>query len=242
MARFFGELYLKSTLPFLPEDVTIAECDYLGRVFNAPDVPPGPILDLGCGHGRHLGLMGARLLTRPTVGLDFDALSLAAAAPFLRVRGDFFRLPFRDQAFGGAYCWYNSAFTFEDELQVPLFREMARVLKPGATLILQTAPVERIRGLGDSRWEGALPDGSHLVETCHFDQVKERDVGHRVLTLPDGRVMAASYFIRYYSRPALTALLEKAGFRASFWHSGVQGQPATDVSADWVVGAIRGHS
>src|SRR5947199_126349 len=126
MARFFGELYLKSTLPFLPQDVTVAECDYLGRVFSAPDVPQGPI-----------------------------------------------------------------------------------------------------RALGDTRWEGELPDGLHLIETCRFDQVKERDMGHRVLTFPDGRVMAASYFIRYYSRPALTALLEKAGFRASFWHSGVEGQPGT---------------
>jgi SAM-dependent methyltransferase len=242
MSRFFGELYLRSTLPFLPEDVTVAEADYLARTYSEAAVPPGPLLDLGCGHGRHLKLLPSRV-PRPVVGLDFDALSLTEArGDGLRVRGDFFRLPFRDAAFAGCYCWYNSAFTFEDERQVPLFKEVARCLKPGAVLILQTAPVERIRTLSDSTWEGDLPDGSHLVETCHFDQVKERDEGHRTLRLPDGRTMAASYFIRYYSRSALSALLETAGFRVSFWHAGVEGQAATNESQDLVVGAIRGDS
>ena len=239
MGRFFGELYLRSTQPFLPEDVTIAEADNLAAEFSRPEVPAGPLLDLGCGHGRHLRLMPQRA-RRPVVGLDFDALSLGEAGPGLRVRGDFFQLPFRARAFAGCYCWYNGAFTFEDAQQVPLFREIARCLMPGALLILQTAPVERIRSLGDSRWDGDLPDGSHLVETCRFDPVKERDEGHRTLTTPDGRSMAASYFIRYYSRTALSDLLETAGFHASFWHAGVQGQPATNASTDLVVGAIRG--
>lgn len=241
MGRFFGELYLRSTIPFLPEDVTVAECQYLSSIFREPTVPDGPVLDLGCGHGRHLNLVD-RLLDRAVVGIDYDALSLQAAHPGSRVRGDFFRLPFKDAAFGGAFCWYNTAFTFEDPQQLPLFCEFARVMKPGAVLVLQTAPVERIRTLGDSRWEGDLPDGSHLVETCHFDPLKERDEGHRTLTLPDGRTMAAAYFIRYYSRPALSALLETAGFRVSFWHAGVDGRAATNESTDLVVGAIRGDS
>lgn len=241
MGRFFGELYLRSTLPFLPEDVTVAEADYLARLYSAPELPSGPILDLGCGHGRHLNLL-ARRVPRAVVGLDFDALSLERAAPGLRVRADFFLLPFRAAAFAGCFCWYNTAFTFEDAQQLPLFAELARVLKPGALLVLQTAPLERIATLGDSRYEGDLPDGSHLVETCRFDPDKGRDEGHRTLTLPDGRTMAASYFIRYYSRSGLSALLETAGFRVSFWHAGVEGQPATGESTDLVVGALRGDS
>lgn len=241
MAPFFGELYLRSTKPFLPEEVTRAECDYLAGLFDSAALPPGPVLDLGCGHGRHLHGVAERI-ARPVVGLDFDALSLAEAAPAPRVRGDFFALPFSARAFAGCYCWYNTAFTFEDDRQLPLFKELARVLAPRSLLVLQTAPVERIRTLGDSKYDGLLPDGSRLVETCHFDPQKERDEGHRTLTLPDGRVMAAAYFIRYYSRAALAGLLETAGFRVSFWHAGVHGQPPSGDSADLIVGALRGDS
>lgn len=239
MTAFFGELYLRSTRPFLPEDVTQAEGEYLRTLF-APWAARGPLLDLGCGHGRHLAQL-ARLLPGKAVGVDFDLLSLGEAKAHAPVaRGDFFQLPFRDRAFAGAWCWYNSAFTFEDHQQLPLFREVARVLRPGALLLLHTSPRERFAALGDARWEGDLPDGSHLLETCRFDAARGRDEGHRTLTLPDGRVMAAPYFIRYYFRDELQQLLETAGFRTVFWHAGISGAPYSKDSPDLLVGAERG--
>src|SRR5690606_2619527 len=72
---FFGELYLRSTRPFLPDDVTRAEGDYLTRAFNRVEVP-GPLADIGCGHGRHLKELRTERLV---VGVDFDPLSLSEA-------------------------------------------------------------------------------------------------------------------------------------------------------------------
>jgi len=65
---FFGELYLRSTRPFLPEDVTRAEADYLSRAFNGVRVSGG-VMDVGCGHGRHLSQLST---PRLKVGVDFD--------------------------------------------------------------------------------------------------------------------------------------------------------------------------
>src|SRR5262249_13142499 len=42
---FFGELYLRSTRPFLPESVTRAEADYLTRAFAELEVE-GPVVDI----------------------------------------------------------------------------------------------------------------------------------------------------------------------------------------------------
>jgi len=108
---FFGELYLRTTRPFLSDEVTEAEGAYLRQVFAA-HAPQGPLIDLGCGHGRHLPLLTG---TRPVFGVDRDLLSLTEAK-LVRpvVRADLMELPFRDGSLAGAWAWYNSICTFAD--------------------------------------------------------------------------------------------------------------------------------
>jgi SAM-dependent methyltransferase len=230
---FFGELYLRSTRPFLTEQVTEAERACLARLFEGVE---GPICDLGCGHGRHLQSVGAF-----TVGVDFDQGSLCEAAAHAPVvRGDLFRLPFRDGAFGGAYAWYNTLFVFDDHRQRPLFAELHRVLKPGGLLVMQTYPREKMNQSGDATFDGPLPGGGgHLYEKMSFNRVTGRDEGHRRLTLEDGRVMGADFFIRYYETAELLQMLESENFTIDFVHGGLEGQPLTDESNDLIVGARR---
>ncbi len=235
---FFGELYLRSTRPFLDPKITHAELDYLEAQFNALDVP-GPLLDFGCGHGRHLGV-GPRV-GRPMIGMDRDALSLTEARDFAAVaRGDFFAPPFTDAAFAGIWAWYNSIFTFEDAQICALFAQLARLTKAGGLLIFHTLPREKIESDPASHFSGTLPDGSHLVEDVQFNPTTQRDEGRRTLTLIDGRVMAADYFIRYYFLHELRAMLESVGFHTVFVHGGLDASPLTAGSADLILGAKRG--
>ena len=105
-----------------------------------------PVLDLGCGTGRLAELAAAE---HQVVGVDVSAAMLVAAAERLRgrvrlVQGSAFRLPFHDDAFGGA----ASGFVLRnlDDLQ-GAFHEMARVLAPGAGVVLVdiTEPREPLR-------------------------------------------------------------------------------------------------
>ncbi|MBS1152593.1 MAG: Methyltransferase type 11 [Myxococcaceae bacterium] len=238
MSAFFGELYLRSTRPFLDAKVTAAEIDYLAARFGALSVP-GPLLDFGCGHGRHLEV-GARL-GRPMIGLDRDPLSLSEATRAAPVaRGDFFAAPFRPGAFAGVWAWYNSIFTFEDAQISALFAQLARLVRPGGMLILHTLPREKIAADPASDYAGDLPDGSRLTEQVRFNPGNGRDEGRRTLTLPDGRVMAADYFIRYYFLHELEAMLELVGFRTIFVHGGLDASPLSGTSADLILGAQRG--
>ncbi len=231
---FFGELYLRSTVPFLSEEVTQLEADYLARCFAEAR---GPLLDLGCGHGRHAWRLTPRF---EVVGVDLDPLSLEEApGGFQRVRADFFRLPFRDASLGGAWGWYNALFTFEDAVQPLLFAEVARVLKPGARFVVQTGQREHFIKSPQADYDGRLPDGSRLVERVRYDAQTHRDAGRRELHFPDGRVVAADYFIRYYSPDELRALLEPVGFRVDFVHGAVDGSPFGPSSMDLIVGASR---
>jgi SAM-dependent methyltransferase len=207
-----------------------AEADFL-----ATRLPAGIRLDLGCGHGRHL-----TRLQPGTIGLDFDPLSLAqakAAGPV--VRGDFQALPLRSESLDGAYCWYNSLGTLDSEALKRALQELFRVLRPGGTLILQGTNPRVAQANPEAHFSGHLPDGAFLEEVTRWSFVKERDELHRRLTLPDGRIMAASFFIRYYAPEAWRAMLEARGFAVAWVVGGVDGGPVTDASSDVIVGAHK---
>ena len=234
---FYGELYLRSTRPFLAPKVTDAEVDYLHAHLKLAR-RPGVTLDLGCGQGRHLGPLRTR--GNAVVGVDFDPLSLAEARPKAPVvRGDFFRLPFRDGALAGAYAWYNTVFSIEDQRQLPLFKELSRCLKPGGLLVLQGTARAQAEREPVAQFDGLLPDGSRLVEKCRFDEATGHDHVSRELTLPDGRVMSASFFIRYYAIDELSALLEQADFEVLWVHGALDGSPPTPESQDQIVGVEK---
>ncbi len=227
----FGELYLRSTQPFLAEHVTAAEVRYLLEWLPRD----GLILDVGCGHARHLSLLRA---SRPVIGIDLDAYSLRGLDASV-VRGDFFELPFRDGAYAGAYAWYNTLFSFEDSKQVPLFRELARCVRPGGTLIVQGTWCQWAAAQAPAEFRTTLPDGSKLTERAAYDSVSGRDHIERELVTPEGRLMAGSFFIRYYALDVLEALLDEAGFTMSWVHGSIEGRPVSVTSPDLIVGAVK---
>lgn len=234
MTGLFGELYLRSTKPLLTEQVTRREAEYLHHKLGRR----GPVLDLGCGHGRHLKAM--RALRPDVVGVDIDPASLAeAAAAGPVVCGDLFALPFGDQRFWGAFAWYNTLFTFEDDGLRRLLREAARVLKPGGRLIVQNSNRLAIEQHPDAAYDQRLPDGSRLEETSHFDPATGKDLLDRRLTLPDGRVLQARFFIRYFRLDELNGLLQDAGLSPLFAHGGIDSGPLGATSTDLIVGAEK---
>lgn len=146
---FFGELYLRSTRPFLSLDVTRAEASFLRA--RLPE--QGRLLDLGCGHGRHLAELAG-------VGVDRDPLSLREARTHAPVaRADLRALPFRDRAFAGGWCWYNSLGTFEDADVPVILREVARCLRPGAPFIFHSSNVERAKAQPEAGYDGDIGFG-----------------------------------------------------------------------------------
>ncbi len=239
---FFGELYLRSTLPFLSEEVTAKEVAYLARNFQGLRVP-GPVVDLGCGHGRHAArLNAAGPLAGRVLGLELDALSLQERLPgFPAVRADLRSLPFRTGSLAGAYAWYSTLFVFSDEEHVAVLRDVARCLKPGGWLVLHSVPYERLASQPEASFSTRLPDGSLLEEESRFDAVQGRDEGYRRLTRPDGRVLSGRYAIRYYPLADLMQLLEFTGFSMRWVHGGLEGEQPSGTSTDLIVGAELRH-
>jgi SAM-dependent methyltransferase len=237
---FFGELYLRSTRPFLSAETTAREVAYLRRAFASLAVP-GPVVDLGCGHGRHAAPLYAEgPLAGRVLGLELDALSLQERLPgFPAVRADLRALPFGPRTLAGAYAWYSTLFVFSDAEHVALLEGLARCLRPGGLLVLHTVPHERMATQPDAAFSTRLPDGGLLTERSHFDAVRGRDIGQRRLILPDGRTLSGQYAIRYYPLAELTQLLEFTGFSVAWVHGGLDGEPLSNASLDLIVGAVR---
>jgi SAM-dependent methyltransferase len=127
------------------------------------------LLDVGCGEGRHC--FGALERGARVVGLDLDLRSLHAAHGPLRarahelggrgsvLRGDAFRLPFRDARFDRAICSEVMEHVHD---YAAAARELARVVRPGGTaaVTVPTATSEHLYlRLGDDYFESP---GGHI--------------------------------------------------------------------------------
>ncbi len=111
-----------------------------------------PMLDMGCGDGRHLAALGPE-----AVGLDYSGHLLAAArrrhrsAPL--VRGDMRCLPLGAASFSTVLSLFTAFGYFADDAQNALpVAEAARVLRPGGHWCLDFLDGDRLRTeLGDGR-------------------------------------------------------------------------------------------
>lgn len=118
------------------------------------------ILDIGCGNGLAMQLIGSS--QREVIGIDISETALSFAKSFGEViRGDGSRLPLRDNCFD---CIVILDVLEHVRDKQALFTEASRVLVPGGTVIV-TAPLPRAtNGMGDPRQPYDEPiDGLELV-------------------------------------------------------------------------------
>ncbi len=108
---------------------------------------PGPLLDLGCGQGRHLPLLAAD--GRLAVGVDLSAplLNRARSDQPTRplIRADMRQLPLRPGTVSAVLSLFTAFGYFGSvERHVPVVGEVARVLRPGGHWFLDFLDSERV--------------------------------------------------------------------------------------------------
>jgi len=109
--------------------------------FTASLLPPGHILDLGCGTGLELNWYFAEHPSAKVTGIDLSEGMLAALRKKFPdkalnlIPGSYFEVPLGENFFDGAVS-VESLHHFTQAEKLPLYRKLCTALKPGAAFIL----------------------------------------------------------------------------------------------------------
>ena len=112
----------------------------------APELAEGPVLDLGCGAGRHLDVL--RQTNPLAFGMDLSPALLRLSPTPLRpwlLQGDMRQLPVKEGTLSGACLWFTPFGYFADPENRQLMVALARRLRPGGVLVMDYLNADQVR-------------------------------------------------------------------------------------------------
>jgi len=189
-----------------------AEAAVAMALAQAPGLGSGPVLDLGCGAGRHLAVL--RRSNPLAFGLDLSRELLALAPEHLRpwlLRGDMRALPVRPGSLAGVCLWFTPFGYFSDEQNRELLQDLHDRLRPGGVLVMDYLNAQQVRATLVSE-DTSLHPGLRVVSRRTLEG--HRLVKHMTLTrLDTGATREVKESVRIYEPGELRALAAACGLR-----------------------------
>lgn len=204
----------------------------------APELGQGPVLDLGCGSGRHL--VELRNINPRAFGLDLSGHLLAQAPrelhPWL-LRGDMRRLPIRPSSLYGLTLWFTPFGYFSEGENAQLLKNLASVLVPGGVLLLDYFNAARLRETLVEE-EVILRDGmeAHVRRSLEGDRVIKRITLERKACGARREVVES---VHLYDPPTLELLISGAGLVPMAILGSYTGAPFELALSDRWIGIFR---
>ncbi|MEN9353255.1 MAG: Cypemycin methyltransferase [Fibrobacterota bacterium] len=190
----------------------------------------GPVLDAGCGAGRHLQAL--RAMGKDAFGADLSAHLLTTAVGHGPVvHCDLFHAPFADGAFGLVASFFTGFGYFQTPAQdEQFFAELTRLVRPGGWFFLDLPDPAHVRAHLVPFTESIL-DEHRVVHQTRF--IEEGRVQKRIDVLVDG-VKTEEHWekVRLWERDALEAMGHRNGLDVVACFGDSFGTP-------WVEGAAR---
>jgi ubiquinone/menaquinone biosynthesis C-methylase UbiE len=233
---FFSDFYLRVHAGVEPRDEPREQALAAAALSGCP--AGGALLDVACGFGRHaVPLAGAGFRV---TGVDRSAPLLAEAerraaaadagaggagsGPRL-VQADYRELPFADASFDAALNLYTSLGFLGDAEDTKVLTEVARVLRPGGRLVVETLHRDLlVRTFAERGWE-LLGEGRLLLEQRTFDPVGGVTQTTQTLIDKAGERESRTFEVRIYTATELVAMLRAAGFAKATCHGDLRGGP-----------------
>jgi ubiquinone/menaquinone biosynthesis C-methylase UbiE len=225
---FFGDFYLRVYSGRQAGDEAREQALAAARLSGCP--PEGELLDVACGFGRHavpLAAEGFRV-----TGVDRSATLLEEARrradgdgrPAL-VAADYRELPFADASFDAAINLYTSIGFLGDEEDTKVLAEIARVLRPGGRLVVETMHRDLMIRIFQERGWRLLGAGRLLLEQRAFDPLTGVVQETQTLIESDGARESQTFATRVYTATELMTMLRAAGFEKTTAYGDLDGAP-----------------
>ena len=204
----------------------------------APAFVSGPVLDLGCGSGRHL--VELRKVNPQAFGLDLSPHLLGAAPESLRgwlLRGDMRQLPLRQVSLSGICLWFTPFGYFSDQENQSLLGALQGLLRPGGLLLLDLMNAARLRsGLVE---EDVLERGGLRVRS-HRSLEEGRVVKRMTIErLDTGVTRAAVESVRVYEPEELRRMADRCGLTLMHELGDYEGSPFRTADSPRWLGLFR---
>lgn len=181
-----------------------------GIILDEANDTPGAVIDLGCGHGRHL--FGMRNCGRLVVGVDYDSKAAAMASRYAPVLvADFCCLPFPSATFGVAFAWCNAFGCLSEDDFDPFFREVHRILQYGGLFVVQGTDADIASELPTEPVTISFPTGETITEVRSWDSQSRRDRLQRFVQNARQN-LSGELSVRYFNRKELTEIMCRHGF------------------------------
>ncbi|WP_257309513.1 class I SAM-dependent DNA methyltransferase [Geothrix fuzhouensis] len=199
----------------------------------APELGQGPVLDLGCGAGRHLEIL--RQGNPLAFGMDLSPALLRLAPTSLRaclLRGDMRRLPVKEHSLSGICLWFTPFGYFSDDQNRELMLDLGRHLRTGGVLVMDYLNAEEVRRtlVPEDTLERA---GVRVLSRRAIEG--DRIVKHMTLTqLDTGETREAMESVRLYQPAALQEMAATAGLRLRCVMGTYTGEAFTEDSPRWI--------
>lgn len=206
----------------------------VGRALRvAPELGEGPVLDLGCGSGRHLEIL--RRANPQAFGVDLSRTLLGLAPGGLRpwlLRADMRSLPVKPGALSGICLWFTPFGYFSDEQNRALMLHLGGMLRHSGVLVMDYLNADLVtRTLVP---EDALErEGVRVLSrrTLEGDRLVKRMTLTRMAT---GESREALESILLYHPTVLQEMAVRAGLRLRRVMGTYAGEVFTEDSPRWI--------
>jgi len=192
-----------------------------------------PLLDLGCGAGRHLIALAGAGFTR-LVGLDLSEELLevartrieeAGVGPVDLVRGDMRAIPYADRFATALSLFTSFGYFTRDEENAKVLRSVGEALRPGGWFLVDT--LSRDATIADLVPEEELRRGDTTIRIRRAISDDGLRVDKETRVVGGGSTEQRIYreSVRMYAPEELIGMFRQAGFSELRTHGSLRGEP-----------------
>ena len=237
--EFFGQHYLEIYQHVLTPERTAREVDFIENTLSLP--AGSRILDLCCGHGRHLVELAGR--GYGMTGLDLDPLFLDTARLEAERTGlkvalelrDMRDIPFVEEFDAVINMFTAFGYLESDEEDQKVLDGVARALKPGGLFLIELMHRDRLARIFQPRGWYETQAGLKVLEERSFDPLTGRNDVRHIAIYPDGAISERCHSVRIYTLTELAGMLTAAGLNVETTYGGIDGSPFSLESQRLVV-------